>query len=58
MPNRFLATVAVGKGVAQHIRHLFQACWKLGYRPKRFREANTIVLKKPQKTRLLVAEGV
>ena len=29
--------------------HLFQACLDVGYHPRRFKEAKTIILKKPAK---------
>ena len=47
-PNRLLR--AVYKGLKKQFRHLFQACYDLGYHPRPFKEANTIILKKPQKT--------
>jgi len=48
IPNRFLRAVA-GE-LCSHIRHLFQACLRMGHHPKRFKEANTVVLKKPKKS--------
>ena len=42
-PNRFLRQVF--EGFLLHFTHLFQACVDLGYRPRDFRIANTIVLK-------------
>ena len=47
-PNRLLR--AVYKGLKEQFRHLFQACYDLGYHPRPFKEANTIILKKLQKT--------
>ena len=46
-PNRLLR--AVYEGLKEQFRHLFQACYDLGYHPRPFKEANTIILKKPQK---------
>ena len=46
-PNRLLR--AVYEGLKKQFRHLFQACYDLGYHPRPFKEANTIILKKPQK---------
>lgn len=48
IPNRQLRVVYTG--LREQIRCLFQACIKLGYHPRPFKEANTIILKKPQKT--------
>ena len=47
IPNRFLRAVLPNLGGC--ITHLFQACWNLGYHPRKFKEANTIILKKPKK---------
>ena len=47
IPNRFLRVVLPNLG--GYITHLFQACWNLGYHPRKFKEANTIVLKKLKK---------
>ncbi len=47
MPNRFLRLIA-GELITK-FRHLFQACVKLGYHPREFKKANTIVLRKPKK---------
>lgn len=46
-PNRLLRKVY--QGLKNQFRHLFQACYDLGYHPRPFKEANTIILKKPQK---------
>ena len=43
-PNRLLR--AVYKELKKQFRHLFQACYDLGYHPRPFKEANTIILKK------------
>ena len=43
-PNRLLR--AVYEGLKEQFRHLFQACYDLGYHPRPFKEANTIILKK------------
>ena len=47
MPNRFLR-IAAGEILPQLTR-LFQACIDLGYHPREFKIANTIVLRKPGK---------
>ena len=47
IPNRFLRAVLPNLGGC--ITHLFQASWDLGYHPRKFKEANTIILKKPKK---------
>ena len=47
-PNRLLR--AVYEGLKEQFRHLFQACYDLGYHPRPFKKANTIILKKPQKS--------
>ena len=47
-PNRLLR--AVYKGLKKQFCHLFQACYDLGYHSRPFKEANTIILKKLQKT--------
>ena len=46
-PNRLLR--AVYEGLKEQFRYLFQACYDLGYHPRPFKEANTIILKKLQK---------
>lgn len=48
IPNRFLRAIA-GE-LCSHIRHLFQACLRMRHHPKKFKEANTVVLKKPKKS--------
>jgi len=48
IPNRFLRLLT-GTEVMASIVHLFQACLDLGYHPRQFKEANTIILKKPRK---------
>lgn len=47
IPNRFLRVVY--EGLKEQIRHLFQIYIRLGYHPRPFKEANTIILKEPQK---------
>ena len=47
LPNRFLRVVCAK--LLGSIRRLFQACLALGHHPRRFKEANTVVLKKPKK---------
>lgn len=47
IPNRFLKQVL--EVFLPHFTHLFQACVNIGYHPKEFWVANTIVLKKPRK---------
>ena len=39
----------VCSGALESLTRLFQACWDLGYHPRKFKEANTIILKKPKK---------
>ncbi|KAI1000147.1 hypothetical protein K3495_g8053 [Podosphaera aphanis] len=47
IPNRFLkyCSKTLSKGLAE----LFNACLRLGYHPKKFKESTTIVIRKPQK---------
>ena len=45
--NRFLRVLC--EGLIKAVVRLFQACLDRGYHPKRFKEANTIILKKPKK---------
>lgn len=47
VPNRLLRVVY--RGLKERIRHLFQACYELGYYPSSFKKANTVVLKKPKR---------
>src|SRR5450432_3746631 len=47
LPADFLK--AMGRPMAEAITSLLDACWSTGYYPARFREARTIVLKKPGK---------
>ena len=47
IPNRFLSIVAAP--FAGVFTHLFQACLDVGYHPHKFKEAKTIILKKPSK---------
>ena len=47
VPNRFLRVI--NATFSEQIKHLFQACFTLGYYLRRFKEANTIILKKPKK---------
>ena len=47
IPNRFLRMVL--KELKTTITNLFRACLKLGYHPREFKKANTIVLRKPKK---------
>lgn len=47
IPNRFLRKVA--KPMLRAFVHLFKACIRIGYHPRRFKEANTVILKKPRK---------
>ncbi len=47
LPNRFLRLVT--EKLLPKFRHLFQACVEVGYHPREFRKANTIVLRKPKK---------
>ncbi len=47
IPDRFLR--AVYSELEEEIRHLFQGCFEIGYHPRKFKEANTVILKKPQK---------
>ena len=51
IPNRFLRSVA--PQVVDSLTRLFQACFDLGYHPKLFKEANIVVLKKPNKPNYL-----
>ncbi len=45
--NRFLR--AVYSELEEEIRHLFQGCFEIRYHPRKFKEVNTVILKKPQK---------
>ena len=47
IPNRFLRVIF--EDLADEIKYLFQGCFDLGYHPRKFKEANTIILKKPKK---------
>ena len=47
LPADFLK--AMGRPITEAITSLLDACWNTGYYPERFREARTIVLKKPGK---------
>lgn len=47
IPNRFLRCVA--PHIIDSLTRLFQACFDLGYYPRFFKEANTVILKKPNK---------
>ena len=47
IPNRFLQ--AMGAPLARAITELINTCWRLEYYPQRFRQARTIVLRKPEK---------
>ena len=47
MLNRFLRTVS--QKLLSKFTHFFQGCVQLGYHPKEFKKANTIVLRKPKK---------
>ncbi len=47
LPNRFLRLVT--EKLLPKFRYLFQACVEVGYHPREFRKANTIVLRKPKK---------
>jgi len=47
IPNRFLQ--AMGAPLVQAITELINASWRLEYHPRRFRQARTIVLRKPEK---------
>jgi len=49
IPNRFLRVMTETE-VMKAIVHLFQACLNIGYHPRHFKEANTVILKKPKKT--------
>lgn len=53
--NRFLRQVL--EVFLPHFTHLFQECADLGYHPKEFRIANTIVSKKPRKEDYSLAES-
>jgi hypothetical protein len=48
IPNRFLR--AVHTEMEETFRRVSQACLDFRYHPKKFREANTVMLKKPKKT--------
>lgn len=54
IPSRFLGQVL--EVFLPHFTHIFQACVNIGYHPKEFRVANTIVLKKPEKEDYSLAE--
>ena len=47
IPNRFLALMAAP--FAEVFTRLFQACLDAGYHPRRFKEAKTVILRKPAK---------
>ncbi len=47
IPNRFLRCVA--PHILDSLTRLFQACFDLGHHPRFFKEANTVILKKPNK---------
>ena len=47
IPNRFLRCIALY--IIDSLTRLFQACFDLGYHPRFFKEANTVILKKPNK---------
>ena len=47
IPNRFLRCVA--PHIIDSLTRLFQAYFNLGYYPRFFKEANTVILKKPNK---------
>ena len=55
IPSRFLKQVL--EVFLPHFVYLFQACIDLGYHPKEFWTANTIVLKKPRKEDYSLAES-
>lgn len=48
VPNRFLRTII--RPMGDSLTRLFQACLNNGYHPKHFKKANTIILKKPNKS--------
>ena len=48
IPNRFLRCVA--SHILVSLTRLFQACFHLGYYLRFFKEANTVILKKPNKS--------
>jgi hypothetical protein len=50
IPNRFLR--AVSAEIGETFREVFQVCLDRGYHLKKFREANTVILKKPKKVDL------
>jgi hypothetical protein len=47
IPNSFLR--AIGPKLAEAVAQLANACWALGHFPARFKEARTVVLRKPGK---------
>jgi hypothetical protein len=47
IPMEFLK--AMGRPLAEAVAGLAEGCWRAGYYPERFREAQTVVLKKPGK---------
>ena len=47
IPNDFLR--AMGPRLAEAVAQLANACWALGHFPARFKEARTVVLRKPGK---------
>jgi hypothetical protein len=47
IPNGFLR--AMGPKLAKAVAQLANACWALGHFPARFKEARTVVLRKPGK---------
>jgi hypothetical protein len=55
IPNRFLK--ALGKPFVEVMQALISACWKLGYHPKAFRVARTVVLRKPQRGDYTIASS-
>ena len=48
IPNRFLRLLT-GRPIIGAVVHLFQACIEVGHHPPQFKEANTVILKKPAK---------
>lgn len=47
IPNDFLK--AMGEPLAAAVAAIATACWKLGYYPKQFKHACTVVIRKPGK---------
>ena len=47
LPNGFLKRL--GKPLFQALASLAEACWRIGYHPKLFRKAVTVILRKPGK---------